>query len=128
MVPCVVSAVKLGAVSLIRKDTLVSSTGSVWDFRLDVLTPRFKLRLAPFVKPGAAKQRRDGTYQWMLLPTMAVQDLELRRTSRQCTSTQLHQTKWDRHAFMCRRWPYANPVRQPRVIVHAHRQYDPYVR
>jgi len=78
-VPCVVSAVKLGAVSLIRKDTLVSSSDSVWDFRLDVLTPRFKLRLAPFVKPGAAKQHPDGAHLLMLLPTTAVQDLELRR-------------------------------------------------
>src|ERR1700730_3348573 len=128
MVPCVVSAVKLGAVSLIRKDTLVSSTGSVWDFRLDVLTPRFKLRLAPFVKPGAAKQRRDGTYQWMLLPTMAVQDLELRRTSRQCTSPQLHKNNGIVTPSCGGGGPYANPVRQPTVIVHAHSQYDPNVR
>ena len=96
---------------------------------MDVLTPRFKLRLAPFVKPGAAKQRRDGTDLWMLLPTTAVQDLELRRTPRKWTSTQLHKKTMGSsrlHVPAVARTRAA--VRQPTVIVHAHSQYDPYVR
>jgi hypothetical protein len=118
----------LGAVSLIRKDTLVSSTDSVWDFRLDVLTPRFKLRLAPFVKPGAAKQRPDGAYLLMLLPTPAVQDLELPRKSRKSSCTHLHKNNGIVTPLCGGGGPYASAVRQPMVIVHAHSQYDPYVR
>jgi hypothetical protein len=118
----------LGAVSLIRKDTLVSSSDSVWDFRLDVLTPRFKLRLAPFVKPGAAKQHPDGAYLWMLLPTTAVQDLELRGTSSKCASTHLHKNNGIVPLLCGGGGPYASAVRQPMVIVHAHRRHDPCVR
>jgi hypothetical protein len=92
---------------------------------LDVLTPRFKLSLAPFVKPEAAKQRPDGAYLWMLLPTTAVQDLEVRRTSRNCSSTHLHKNNGIATPSSGGGGPYPSPVRQPTVIVHAHSQYDP---
>jgi hypothetical protein len=95
---------------------------------LDVLTPRFKLRLAPFVKPGAAKQHPDGAYLWMLLPTTAVQDVELHRTSRKGTSTHLHKNNGIVTPLCGGGGPYPSAVRQPMVIVHAHSQHDPYVR
>ena len=93
-----------------------------------MLTPRFKLRLAPFVKPGAAKQRPDGAYLLMLLPTTAVQDLEWRRTSPKCTSTHLHKNNGIVTPLCGGAGPYARAVRQPMVIVHAHSQHDQYGR
>jgi hypothetical protein len=95
---------------------------------LDVLTPRFKLRLAPFVKPGAARQRPDGADLLMLLPPTAVQELELRRTSRKRSFTHLHKNNGIVTPLCGGGGPYASVVRQPKAIVHAHSQYDPYVR
>jgi hypothetical protein len=64
----------------------------------------------------------------MLLPTVAVQELELRRASRKRAGTHLPRNNGIVTPLCGGGGPYASTVRQPMVLVHAHRRYDRYVR